>query len=136
MDVIVPRNFHLLAELEASEKGVGDGTVSCGLDGDDIMLTNWHGTIIGPPRSAFDSRILSLKLTCGESYPDTPPTIRFVSAVKMDCVDGSGMVNPRKVPALSGWQRKMTMVDALKDIQRLMATKDARTSQPPEGATF
>ena len=42
--VITPRNFKLLEELEHSEKGLGDMSISYGLvDASDIFLSEWNG---------------------------------------------------------------------------------------------
>lgn len=62
---LVPRNFRLLEELEKGEKGIGDGSCSYGLeDGDDVLMTHWNGTIIGPGHvsNAFQSRDLDCHL--------------------------------------------------------------------------
>jgi ubiquitin-conjugating enzyme E2 variant len=47
--VVVPRNFKLLEELERSEKGHGEMSISFGLaDPADTFLTDWNGGILGP----------------------------------------------------------------------------------------
>lgn len=68
--VIVPRNFKLLEELERSEKGLGDMSISFGLvDSGDTFLTTWNGGILGPGGVSFciaGSEILysTRKMTC------------------------------------------------------------------------
>jgi len=61
-----------MEELEKGEKGIGDGTCSYGLsDGDDIMMSNWNGTILGPGHvSRLDSclALFSLCYSDGVSY--------------------------------------------------------------------
>ncbi|CAL9761377.1 unnamed protein product, partial [Musa acuminata subsp. burmannicoides] len=84
----VPRNFRLLEELERGEKGIGDGTVSYGMDdGDDIYMRSWTGTIVGPHNSVHEGRIYQLKLFCDKDYPDKPPSVRFHSRINLTCVN-------------------------------------------------
>ncbi|TIA28532.1 UBC-like protein, partial [Aureobasidium pullulans] len=128
----VPRNFRLLEELEKGEKGLGAGMAkptvtnavveacSYGLDdGDDLLMTNWNGTILGPPHSVHENRIYSLKIRCGENYPDTPPEVTFISKVNLPCVDQrNGKVDLSKLPSLSQWKRDFTMETILIEIRR------------------
>ncbi|OWP00913.1 hypothetical protein B2J93_209 [Marssonina coronariae] len=116
----VPRNFRLLEELEKGEKGLGAEACSYGLaDGDDLLMSNWTGTILGPPHSAHENRIYGLNMHCGPDYPDKPPTIRFVNQINLPCVNPrDGKVDPAKLPCLANWERKMTMETVLIELRR------------------
>lgn len=137
--VVVPRNFRLLEELEKGEKGIGDGTVSYGMDstGEDMLMRHWTGTIIGPPNTVHDGRIYTLKIYCDESYPDRPPQVRFQSRVQMSCVAPNGVVDPRVFHVLGRWTRQYTMETVLTELRREMAQPHNRKlPQPPEGANY
>uniref|UniRef100_A0A3Q7ILN9 UBC core domain-containing protein n=1 Tax=Solanum lycopersicum TaxID=4081 RepID=A0A3Q7ILN9_SOLLC len=137
--ILVPRNFRLLEELERGEKGIGDGTVSYGMDdGDDIYMRSWTGTIIGPHNSVHEGRIYQLKLFCDKDYPEKPPSVRFHSRVNMTCVNHeTGVVEPKKFALLANWQREYTMEDILVQLKKEMASPHNRKLvQPPEGTYF
>ncbi|KAA1468970.1 UBC-like protein [Dentipellis sp. KUC8613] len=135
----VPRNFRLLEELEKGEKGIGDGSCSYGLeDGDDILMSDWNGTIIGPGHTVHENRIYSLKIVCGESYPDQPPIVQFISRVNLPFVSQTdGKVDRSKLPVLANWNRNSSIETVLVEIRREMASfHNRKLPQPPEGSTF
>ena len=136
--VTVPRNFRLLEELEKGEKGIGDGTVSYGMeDVDDMLMRNWTGTIIGPSNSVHDGRIYTLKIFCDINYPERPPLVRFQSRINMDCVLSDGRVDPNRFPVLGNWRRDYTMETVLTELRRQMAAPaNKKLSQPPEGSMY
>lgn len=136
--VEVPRNFRLLEELEAGEKGLGiNQNVSVGLrDTDDIYFHYWNGTIVGPPGTTFEYRILSSEIFCDENYPKKPPHIRFISKVNLPCVDSDGTVNT-KFSVFKNWDPKTTMEMCLAQLRREMELPaNRKLPQPEEGSTY
>lgn len=136
--VTIPRNFRLLEELEKGEKGIGDGTVSYGMDDtDDLLMRSWTGTIIGPPNTVHDGRIYTLKLYCDLDYPDAPPKVRFQSRINMNCVTPTGAVDMKQFHVLESWHRNYTMETLLIELRRDMTSAaNRKLPQPPEGSTY
>ncbi|ODV98374.1 hypothetical protein PACTADRAFT_48151 [Pachysolen tannophilus NRRL Y-2460] len=135
----VPRNFKLLEELEKGEKGLGAESCSYGLrDADDITMTHWNGTILGPPNSNHENRIYSLTLTCDENYPEKPPIVKFHSKINLPCVDSKkGIVDPSKFAILGNWKRSYNMEIILLELRKEMANGiNRKLPQPAEGTTF
>ncbi|OBA16318.1 uncharacterized protein OGAPODRAFT_16070 [Ogataea polymorpha] len=135
----IPRNFKLLEELEKGEKGLGAESCSYGLqDLDDITMTHWNGTILGPPNSSHENRIYSLTIECGPEYPEKPPIVRFISKINLPCVDqNTGLVLASKFPTLSSWKRTYSMEILLLELRKEMASgANRKLPQPSEGETF
>eukprot|EP01025_Chloroclados_australasicus_P005000 TRINITY_DN11405_c0_g3_i1.p2 TRINITY_DN11405_c0_g3~~TRINITY_DN11405_c0_g3_i1.p2 ORF type:complete len:163 (+),score=11.11 TRINITY_DN11405_c0_g3_i1:65-490(+) len=137
-NVKVPRNFRLLEELEKGEKGIGDGSVSYGMeDTEDILMRHWNGTIIGPPNTVFDGRIYSLRIICDMDYPERPPKVSFLSRVNMACVKPNGDIDPAVFHIIARWDRQYTIETILTELRKEMAQHHNRKlQQPPEGATY
>lgn len=135
----IPRSFKLLEELEKGEKGLGSESCSYGLaDSDDITMSRWNATIIGPPHSAHENRIYSLSIECGDSYPDKPPTVKFLSKINLPCVNQSnGIIDAKKLPILNFWKRNYSMETLLLELRKEMsAPANRKLPQPPEGSAY
>lgn len=124
--------------MEKGEKGLGAQLISYGLTNqDDITMTNWNGTILGPPHLTHENRIYSLNIVCGEEYPDKPPTLTFVLKINLPCVDATGHVVAAEFDTLKNWKRTYTMETVLLELRKSMASPaNKKLAQPAEGTTY
>jgi len=66
-----------------------------------------------------ENRIYSLKIHCGDSYPEKPPTVQFLSRVNLPFVSQTdGKVDPTKLSVLVQWGRDSSIETILVGIRR------------------
>jgi ubiquitin-conjugating enzyme E2 variant len=80
-----------------------------------------------------ENRIYSLKIHCGDGYPDLPPTIQFISRVNLPFVSQTdGKVDPTKLPVLANWNRNNSIETVLVEIRRFVPSlPPPSTVNPP-----
>ena len=104
---------------------------------DDILLTDWNGSILGPHGTLFDGRLYELRITCGPNYPDAPPIVRFASKINLPNVNQSTGVVENRLSAFQNWNRNMTIESVLVSLRQLMMQpQNRRLPQPAEGSMF
>lgn len=134
--IVVPRNFVLLEELEKAEKGQTDMTISYGLsESDDISLSMWQCTILGPTNSPVENRIISLLIMCGPKYPFEMPSVQFQSKVNFPFVDSHGKLVGDKVKLV--WKPTSRIEHVLVHIRNQFNKKEyTREKQPADGEMY
>ena len=134
-----PRTFKLYEELEGAGKGTWDPTISLGLDdANDQTFTNWNASIyiINGQHGNFDGRFLSLRIVCGENYPEQAPLVSFINKVNLPCVNADGSVDLTRLQGIGQWNGA---THGMKEIliaikQCCIANKTVR--QPAEGENY
>ena len=110
--------------------------ISFGLnDPNDATLSTWVGTIAGIPGTRFDGRMVSVKFTCGDRYPQEAPQVNFITKVNLPFVANDGRIIINKFPLINNWNQKTTILDILKELAILMR-KNGSLQQPPEDQTY
>lgn len=127
-----------MEELEKGEKGSGPDYCSYGLvDSGDSTLTEWNGTILGPPHSVHENRIYTLSIHVGNEYPEVAPVVKFISRVNLPCVREDGSIDLSKFDTLNHWKRSYTIEHILVDLRKEMAKpENKKLKQPEEGSTY
>ena len=89
-------------------------------------------------KTQHDSRFYELKITIPETYPATPPIVRFVSKINMPCVDpNTGLIINDKLPTTKNWNRNMGIEQILSNLRKEMGNEiNRKLKQPPDGSTF
>lgn len=88
-------------------------------------------------KTPYEGRIYTLKVHCGDRYPEEAPTVRFQTRINLNGVSANGSVDHKSVQSLRNWNREMTIHQVLVDIRTNMTSKDNnKLSQPPEGAVY
>ncbi|OIR58983.1 MAG: ubiquitin-conjugating enzyme E2 [Amphiamblys sp. WSBS2006] len=138
MGLKVPRRFRMIDEMERGVKGVEGGAITYGpIDLEDRQMKLWRASILGPADTVYEGNLYELLIVCDETYPEKPPTVRFVSYISLSCIDGEGYVRKDKILVLKKWKETRTLGDVLAAVRgEMVVGKNRQREQVPGGKPF
>mmetsp|Transcript_15138 Transcript_15138/g.32451 ORF Transcript_15138/g.32451 Transcript_15138/m.32451 type:complete len:154 (+) Transcript_15138:1-462(+) len=116
--------LRLMRDLKILKKEAPEGCSASPVDEDNLMI--WNATIFGPPETAWEAGVYSLRLTFSDTYPSTAPDVKFTSKVFHPNVYDNGSIC---LDITSGkWSPVYTIASLLTSIQSLLT--DPNVSSP------
>ncbi len=80
---------------------------------------HYHCRLLPTIQTVHENRIYSLKIYCGDTYPDLPPAVQFISRVNLPFVNQvDGKVDRAKLSVLANWNRNHSIETLLVEIRR------------------
>ena len=75
-------------------------------------------------QTVHENRIYSVKIHCGDEYPDKPPLVKFITRVNLPFVNQTdGSVVATELPVLRDWNRNKSIETVLIEIRKYVGLK-------------
>jgi len=117
-----------------------------------------HYDDLARSQTIHENRIYSLKIKCGDGYPNESPEVQFESRVNLPFVNQlDGRVDSTKLPVLQNWNKSKSLETVLVEIRKcvvflslkikffsyvyiprreMASFNNRKLPQPPEGSVF
>lgn len=88
----------------------------------DDSIYELEADIYGPEKSPYENGIFKVKISIGERYPFTPPTVRFITPIYHPNIDSGGRIclDILKMPPQGDWKPNQNISSVLLSIRLLM----------------
>uniref|UniRef100_A0A1B0D1A4 E2 ubiquitin-conjugating enzyme n=1 Tax=Phlebotomus papatasi TaxID=29031 RepID=A0A1B0D1A4_PHLPP len=105
----------LRSEITCLRTGSAEGIDAVPLDN---QLSHWQGSILGPPGSPYEGGKFFLYIVIPQSYPMSPPTVRFLTKIVHPNVSRHGDVGIDIIQ--HNWSLALTISKILLSVQSLL----------------
>lgn len=122
--------LRLMTDLRLMKQEPPEGCSASPLSDDNLFV--WGATIFGPPDTAWEGGIYTLRLTFSEEYPDKPPRVRFTCDMFHPNVYQDGTLCLDIIQ--DHWSPIYTVNTILTSIQSLLTDPNPASPANPEAA--